>query len=180
MFLTKKKLSSFSGTHWTLVLITSIVLGFLFTIVEIVKINNKKVIFFNVRTVNTENRKDFFIEKGSKIDNNFPVFIFFKENVLFGTLRSLIAPLPQNDVLLLKKSWQKDFTKKIPTYNNKKNIFPAKTFGIVFEQELTYEDTIEIMRESSDLIAKQNIAYKSHLKNDSYPSIIILNTQNLN
>jgi hypothetical protein len=175
-FLTKKKLSSFAWTHWGFALITTIGIGFLFTIVELIKIHDRNVVFFNLRTVNSENSKITKIDKEASLNNNSPVFVFMNDNVLFGSLKSVIAPLPNNDVIILSKNWKIDFIKKIEDYKNKKKIFPAKVYGIVFEHDLSYEKTIELLKDTFELINNQNKNIMNDSKNGLYPSVVLLDS----
>ncbi len=178
-FLTKKKLSSFAWTHWGFALITTIGIGFLFTIVELIKIHDRDVVFYNLRTVNSENSKIIQIPKETSLNNNSPIFVFVKDNVLFGSLKSVVAPLPNNDVILLNKNWKNDFIKKIEGYKNKNKIFPAKVYGIVFEHELSYEKNIELLKDTFELISNQNKNIMNDSKNGLYPSIVLLDSVKL-
>ena len=175
-FLTKKKLSSFAWTHWGFALITTIGIGFLFTIVELIKIHDRDVVFFNLRTVNTENSKIMPIHKETSLTNNSPVFVFMKDNVLFGSLKSVIAPQPNNDVIVLSRNWKDDFIKKVETYKNKNKIFPAKVYGIVFENDLLYSKNVEILKDTFELINNQNKNIINDNKKDIFPSIVLLDS----
>ncbi|WP_186646086.1 hypothetical protein [Fluviispira vulneris] len=173
-FLTKKKLSSFGWTHWGFALIVTIGLGILFTFIELVKMHDRRVVFFNIRTVNTEYSKTEPIKNEAVLTNNSPVFVFLKDNVLFGSLKSIIAPQPNNDVLILGENWKEDFLEKISFYKNKRLIFPTKVFGIVFERSLTYEKHAEILQQAFEVITLENqILGKTPLKK-SYPAIVFL------
>jgi len=175
-FLTKKKLSSFAWTYWGFALITTIGIGFLFTIVEILKTHDRNVIFYNIRTVNTENNKIDDVKNEVSLNNNSPVFVFVKENVLFGSLKSVIAPMPNNDVLVLNKNWQDDFKLKIIDFKNRNKIFPAKAFGVIFDSELPYDKNIDLLKKTFDLISSQN----KNTKNNIHPSIVLLDPIKLN
>ena len=175
-FLTKKKLSNFAWTHWGFALITTIGIGFLFTIIELVKLHDdKNVAFFNLRTVNTENNKQMKIENETTLNNSSPVFVFLKDNVLFGTLKSIIAPLPNNDVIILSKNWKDDFRIKIDGYKYKNNIFPAKAFGVVFEYDLSYLQNIDTLNKTFELIISENRNITKGLSS-IYPSLVLLDT----
>ena len=179
-FLTKKKLSSYAWTYWGFALITTIGIGFLFTIVEIIKTHDRNVIFFNIRTVNSENNKFEKIKNESIFDNNSPVFVFVKDSVLFGSLKNIIAPNANNDILILNKNWQNDFNNKIINYKNKNIIFPAKVFGVIFQTELSYDKHLELLQKSFELVDGQN---KNILKNkitNIHPSIVLLDPIKIN
>lgn len=173
-FLTKKKLSSFAWTHWGFALITTIGIGFLFTIVELIKIHDRDVVFFNLRTVNSENSKIMKISRETTLNNNSPVFVFVKDNVLFGSLKNVVAPQPNNDVILLGKNWKDDFIRKIENFKNKNKIFPAKVYGIVFEHDLSYEKNVELLKDTFELINNQNKNIMNDKNNGIYPSIVLL------
>lgn len=175
-FLTKKKLSSFGWTHWGFALITMIGIGFLFTIIETLKLHDRNIIFFNLRTVNAENSKMMKIANDTTLDNNSPIFVFLNDNVLFGSLKSVIAPLPNNDVIILGKNWKDEYIKKISDYKNKNIIFPAKVYGVVFEQELSYEKNIQLLNDTFELINNQNKNFMKSNKTETYPSIVLLDS----
>lgn len=178
-FLTKKKLSSFAWTHWGFALITTIGIGFLFTVVELIKIHDRNVIFFNLRTVNSENSKLMKITNEASLNNNSPIFVFLKDNVLFGSLKSVIAPLPNNDVIILSKNWKYDFIRKIEDYKNKNIIFPAKVYGVVFEHDLSYEKNVELLKDTFELINNQNKYVMKNNKNGISPSIVLIDSTKL-
>ena len=171
-FLTKKKLSSFAWTHWGFALITTIGIGFLFTIIELIKINDRDVVFFNLRTVNTENKKAEKILGETNLQNNSPVFIFEKDHILFGPLRSVIAPKPYNDVMLLENNWKEEFCKKINYFDNRKILFPANVFGVIFQNDYTYEKNIEILKDTFEIINTQNKISAKGIK--IFPSVVLL------
>lgn len=179
-FLTRKKLSSFAWTYWGFALITTIGIGFLFTIVEILKTHDRKIIFFNLRTVNAENAKIENVANETKLNNNSPVFVFVRENVLFGSLKNIISPMPNNDVLILSKNWQEDFKTKISNFKNKNIIFPAKVYGVVFETEMPYEKNVAILQNTYDLIDGQNKNILKNSKSAISPSVVLLDPIKLN
>lgn len=178
-FLTKKKLSSFAWTHWGFALITTIGIGILFTFVEITKIYDRKVVFFNIRTLNTENTKYNNLPNQAILTNNSPVFVFVKESILFGSLKNIVAPMPNNDVLILNKNWKDDFLKKLNNYKNKDNIFPTKVFGVAFDHDFSYEKNIQILQELFELVTAQNKLFGKVLPNAAYPSVVFLDATKL-
>lgn len=175
-FLTKKKLFSFAWTHWGFALITTIGIGFLFTIVELIKMRERNVIFFNLRTVNSENLKINKINNEAYLNNNSPVFIFMKDKVLFGSLKNIIAPLPNNDVIILSKDWKNEFKSKIGSFKNNIKIFPAKTIGISFKDDFSYEKNIEFMKDAFETINNQNNIYNVKNKIMLKPTIVLLDS----
>ncbi len=173
-FLTKKKLSSYSWTYWGFALITTIGIGFLFTVVELLKIHDRRVVFYNLRTLNTENNRIKPVNNEIYLTNDSPVFVFIRDSVLFGTLKSVKAPAPNDDLLILGKDWKSDFNSKINFYKNRNKIFPSSAVGILFDSELSYNKVVENFQNIYDLIEQQNIKSNSAKKIFS-PSIVLLN-----
>lgn len=174
MFLTKKKLSSFGWTHWGFALIVTIGVGMLFTFIELAKMHNRNFVFFNLRSLNTENFKTVSIKNEEILDNNSPVFVFLNDNVLFGSLKSIVAPMPDNDVLILGKNWKEDFLEKINTYKHKKTIFPSKVYGVIFERHTSYQDHIEDIETAFDLVTIENKIIGKTSEKLSYPAVVLL------
>lgn len=172
-FLTKKKLSSFSWTYWGFALITTIGIGFLFTIVELIKTHDRKIVFYNLRTLNTENNRIKAVANETYLSNDSPIFVFIRDNVLFGTLKSVLAPQPNNDLLILGKDWKYDFLSKIGSYKYKSKIFPSTVVGVMFDSEFSNNKTVELLQTIYEVIEQQNLNTNYSNKKNS-PSIVLL------
>lgn len=172
-FLTKKKLSSYSWTYWGFALITTIGIGFLFTIVELLKTHDRRIVFYNLRTINTDNNRIMSEDKETYLSNDSPVFVFIRDNVLFGSMRNVIAPMPNNDVLVLGNNWESEFKNKIRSYKNWNKIFPSTAVGVLFDTEMSYNKSIERLNSVYNLIEQEN---KRNIinKNQMTPSIVLL------
>ncbi len=173
-FLTKKKLSSYSWTYWGFALITTIGIGFLFTVVELLKTHDRRVVFYNLKTLNTENNKISSVNNETYLTNDSPVFVFIRDSVLFGTLKSVKAPAPNDDLLILGKDWKAEFNSKINFYKNKNKVFPSTVVGIMFDSELSYNKVVENFQTIYELIEQQN-QKNSYSKKINSPSIVLLN-----
>ncbi len=157
-FRTKKKLSNSRQVHWIIAFIIIIVLGYLFIMIEFLKMHNRKVMFYNLKTVNIE-KKNFFSDKinANIFTNNSPVFIIYKDKTIMGATQNLVLPQPFNDVLILdNNNLLNDFKKKINSYKNVKFIFPAKTIGISFEKNKSYTQQIKIMSQLDAIVKFEN------------------------
>ncbi|APJ04917.1 hypothetical protein AXG55_13845 [Silvanigrella aquatica] len=138
--------------------------------------HDRPVVFFNLRTVNSENTKISKIKNETYLNNNSPVFVFEKEHILFGPLRGVVAPRPYNDVMVLDidKNWKEEFKIKIDYYDNRKILFPAKVFGVIFQNDYTYEKNVEKLMDIFDIINTQNKIIQKNKNERIFPSVVLI------
>lgn len=187
-FRTKKKLSNARHVLWIIAFVVAIGLGYLFILIEFVKMHSRNVLFYNLRTVNIPA----FAQREDKpkvynyFEKNSPIFIIYSDGnskggdddkVIFGTMQSLVLPKLKKDSLILSKSQLKeDFRQKISTYknlspnNSGENAlhFPAKVVGVSFVKNLPYNEQLKIMNDIYIVIKEKNGGIN--------PSIVFIDT----
>ncbi|MES2614011.1 MAG: hypothetical protein V4591_01195 [Bdellovibrionota bacterium] len=164
----KKKLSNSKHIHWIIAFVASIGLGYLFILIEFVKMHDRRVLFYNLKTVNLNSKPNAIV-----YDKNSPIFVVHKDKVIFGTVQSIVLPKLEKDSLVLSKiSFQEQFKDRINKYKNVKSIFPAKVVGISFQDNLNYSEKLKMISNISILIRNEN----KKINHNIIPSVVFIDT----
>jgi hypothetical protein len=169
-FQMKRKLSNARQIHWIIAFFVLIGIGFSFIFAEFVKMYDRKVLYYNFKTVHLPSRKKKiaaatpnievvvkkkgkkyhvllpvnYIENISVMDNHSAAFFVYEDKIVFGTVESLLLPKLEKDSLVLDiKSYIQEFKEKSPRYKNFSEIFPSQTIGIAFDPRLEDKLTYE-------------------------------------
>ena len=111
--------------------ITSV--GGTLTVSELFILSNQRVVYTSIRGTNIEDRRAFPIADESFINGVGPVFFFGKDEIIIGSSKSVTAPSPSADVLLIPKAgWQSHMIQKIMSNENLRKLFPTDTFGVFY------------------------------------------------
>ena len=146
---TKKRSSRALWTFWLLFFTFISAVGAALTVSELFLLSNQRVVYTGIRGVNIEDRRVFPVKDEAYLDGNGPIFFFGKDEVMIGSARSITAPSPQGDVLLLKReNWEKNLVHQVINHRHVSSIFPASTFGILYSKKthdtFTYNDILTL------------------------------------
>jgi hypothetical protein len=166
---------------WAYVGIFAVAIAFtsLLTVIELLTMHHRKPLFFNVRTANLEDLRRTPEKSEAFVTENTPVFYFAAKSVVFGRVKSVIAPGPGKDVLLvprgeklsLKKKtvqgpdWKKHLEDQFKTWQQGAQLFPTRVIAIAFES--TSEDMTEVMEIFRKTVALSAVQNKRHAKGDA-------------
>lgn len=168
--MTKKKQANFLFIPWIIGIVFFIGLGFLFAMIEIFKMQENKTYFFNIKVSNL----DIPTVSGNKkyLTDSTPVFLFTEDKVIFGQAKHLLIPKSNDEVMTLDKAtWQNDFANKIKSSKYTSGMFPALSIAVVFKNEQTYSDNVQLVADASKAIYNQNIIYEGN--NSNYQSDLL-------
>lgn len=162
--------------HWIIALVVAIGIVYLFIMIELVKMHDRKILFYNIKTASLAQAglaKDSSINEAI-LDNNSPLFVVYEDKIVFGTLQSLVLPKLKKDSLILnKQQLREDFKEKVASYKNSSLAFPAYVVGISFKNKYDYSSQLVIINQIFNLIKDEN----KKLKNlEISPSIVFVDT----
>ncbi len=176
VFQTRKKLSNSKYVHWIIAFVVTIGLGYLFVLIELVKIHDRRLSFYNLKTVNLEKENSFQKDSESQVifKKTSPTFLVTKDKIILGTLQSLVLPnLKKDSLILSKENFLEDFEEKFPDFKNSDILFPSQVVGIAFESKDDYTKQVSLIDKIFQLVKEQNLEKSEVALN---PSVIFFET----
>lgn len=146
----KKRLYNFYFIGWLSIIITLIICIYLWVLLEIKGTQSYHSLFFNIKLGNMVNKDDISNEQS-------PVFVFYRDRVIFGALKNIYLPAPNKDVLVFNYANLKDdFYKSIQDFKYRIKLFPAKNIGIILDKTTNNDDAMVKIEEVFNLIHDYN------------------------
>ncbi len=178
-FQTKKKLSNAKSIHWIVSFLVVIGMGYLFILVEFFKMHDRKMLFYNLKTVNLLKQNSISLKNinEKEFNNNSPVFIIYKDKIIFGTLSSVLLPKLKKDNLVFdKNNFIQKFKEEIKKYKNKDLVFPANNIGIAFSYTEDYSSDVILSSKIFSIMKDENKKYLSNKNFSMNPSVIFIDS----